>query len=95
MSRVHDLKIRCEFYSALMSGVKRFEIRKNDRGFRVGHTLRLHEWEPGDIPGGEGTYTGDHAIAEVLYMTGYGCEEGYVCMQLGPPFIWSERLEGE
>jgi hypothetical protein len=29
-----------------MSGEKTFELRKNDRRFKVGDVLRLREWEP-------------------------------------------------
>ena len=87
MSKVHDLKIRPEFFSSLEDGVKLFEIRKNDRGFQVGDVLRLREWEP---DGDAGDYTGNIAIADVIYMTSFGCAESYVCMQLGRPFIWSE-----
>lgn len=42
---VHELKTWCEFYDMVFSGVKRFEIRKDDRGFEVGDWLILKEWD--------------------------------------------------
>lgn len=39
----HDLKIYPEFFSAVCTGVKRAELRKNDRDYRVGDTLHLME----------------------------------------------------
>ncbi|HBQ3047726.1 TPA: DUF3850 domain-containing protein [Klebsiella quasipneumoniae subsp. similipneumoniae] len=39
----HDLKIYPEFFSAVCTGVKRAELRKNDRDYIVGDTLHLME----------------------------------------------------
>ena len=44
---VHELKIWPEFFEPVASGVKTFEVRRDDRGFAVGDRLRLREWEPG------------------------------------------------
>lgn len=46
--RVHELKTWPEPYAATVSGAKTFEIRKDDRGFRVNDILRLREWVPCD-----------------------------------------------
>ena len=43
---IHDLKIWPEHFDAVVSGRKRFEVRVNDRGYEVGDTLHLREWEP-------------------------------------------------
>lgn len=43
----HDIKIYPEFFSAVCTGVKRAELRKNDRDYRVGDTLHLMETERG------------------------------------------------
>lgn len=45
-AREHLLKTWPEFFEALVSGAKQFEIRKDDRGYRVGDVLRLREWNP-------------------------------------------------
>ena len=39
----HDLKIYPEYFSAVCTGVKRAELRKNDRDYRAGDTLHLME----------------------------------------------------
>ena len=39
----HDLKIAPEYFDAVDSGEKTFEIRLNDRDFKVGDTVVLRE----------------------------------------------------
>lgn len=46
MRRIHRLKVESEFFEALASGEKRFEVRKNDRDFNEGDFLVLDEWDP-------------------------------------------------
>ncbi len=41
---VHELKTWETYFNALESGEKNFELRKNDRGFLVGHQLLLREY---------------------------------------------------
>jgi len=43
---IHHLKGWPESFHAVERGNKAFEIRKNDRGFRVGDLVVLHEWDP-------------------------------------------------
>lgn len=38
---IHELKILPEYFEAVTSGRKQFEIRKNDRDFKVGDQLIL------------------------------------------------------
>lgn len=42
----HDLKCWPKYYEYVASGDKTFEVRRNDRDFRVGDTLLLREYEP-------------------------------------------------
>ncbi len=38
---LHNLKIADEYYDAVKNGVKTFEVRKNDRDYKVGDSLKL------------------------------------------------------
>ena len=42
---IHELKIWPQYFDAIASGIKTFEVRKDDRGFAVGDTLVLKEWK--------------------------------------------------
>ena len=42
---LHELKITPRYFDAVDNGVKRFEIRKNDRYYSVGDTLVMKEWD--------------------------------------------------
>lgn len=70
---MHELKILPEYFEAVTSGRKKFEIRKNDRDYKVGDLLYLREWN------GE-NFTGDSYKAEVTYITDYAQKDGYVVM---------------
>lgn len=71
--KMHELKILPEYFEAVTSGRKKFEIRKNDRDYKVGDLLYLREWN------GE-NFTGDSYKAEVTYITDYAQKDGYVVM---------------
>ncbi|MCT8975517.1 DUF3850 domain-containing protein [Clostridium sp. CX1] len=43
---VHYLKTWTQFFQDVRSGIKQFEVRKNDRNYRVGDTLILEEFDP-------------------------------------------------
>ena len=42
----HSLKCWPEFFHQTFHGRKRFELRRNDRDFKVGDELLLKEWDP-------------------------------------------------
>lgn len=46
MNTVHNLKIWPEHFQDQKAGIKPFEIRKNDRNYKVGDILILEEWNP-------------------------------------------------
>ena len=75
----HYLKILPEYYSAVDSGAKTFEIRKNDRGFKVGDIITLEEFGNTEVADGclEG-YTGSSVTGVITFITDYEQKEGYV-----------------
>jgi ASC-1-like (ASCH) protein len=56
----HDLKILPEYFDAVLSGDKTFEVRSiKDRTFNLGDTLRLREWHySAEIAGANGDILG-------------------------------------
>lgn len=76
----HNLKIWSEYFLLILSGEKKFEIRKNDRNFKVGDTLILREWN-----NTLSDYTGAFLTAKIkyiLYGGQFGIEEGYCVMSI-------------
>lgn len=71
----HKLKMLPEYFEAVKSGSKTFEVRRDDRGFQAGDILFLQEYENGE-------YTGAGLKVMVTYVlrdTEY-CKEGYCIM---------------
>lgn len=75
----HELKIIPKWFTLVSKGIKNFEIRKNDRDYKIGDTLILKEWE-------KGRYTGREIKREVEYVFygdgSYGLAEGYCILGL-------------
>jgi hypothetical protein len=67
MAMLHDLKCWPEFFEAIFDGRKNFEVRKDDRKFRVGDLLLLREWSPNRLYGG-GSYSGRTLQRRVTYV---------------------------
>lgn len=74
---MHSLKILPEYFEAIRSDVKTFEIRKNDRDFRVGELLHLQEYNAST-----GMYTGREIVRLITYITDYAQQDGYVVMAI-------------
>lgn len=75
----HELKVWPPFYGPLLDGSKTFEYRYDDRGFQVGDTLTLREWDPITEE-----YTGRATSAIVVYILRNcpGLPSGHCIMQL-------------
>ena len=58
----HELKTRPNFFEAVVSGKKTFEIRRNDRNFKVGDRILLKEYS------NETGYTGKSAVFDITYI---------------------------
>lgn len=72
----HGLKILPQYFVDISNGIKKFEVRKNDRPFAVGDHLALTEYDP------DGGYTGRCMIVEVTYILNDPnfCKEEYIVM---------------
>lgn len=80
----HKLKILPQYFKAVQEGTKTFELRKNDRGFKVGDILILREWIKRDLQR-ESNFTGNEIKKEISYVLEggkYGLEEGYCILGL-------------
>jgi hypothetical protein len=83
--REHELKCWPEFFQALVTGEKTFELRKDDRGYRYGDVLWLREWRRERIVDGVGigNYTGREMRRTVTYvLSGFGLQPDFVCLGL-------------
>lgn len=84
---IHELKTWPHFFSAIASGDKNFEVRKNDRNFQLGDELLLREFKPenydDEVPGEH--YTGRILHRQIRYILQggeFGINEGYVVLGL-------------
>jgi hypothetical protein len=59
----HELKTWPAYIQALLCSKKTFEVRRNDRGFKVGDILCLREWIPATK-----CYTGFYVERSVTYI---------------------------
>lgn len=97
---IHHLKIYPEHFSAVCTGIKRAELRKNDRDFKVGDTLHLME-----TPKGSCSPTGEYINAVVTHIADVGewlpgyvmlsieRESGYAAPQLPQPAVMDEQYQ--
>ena len=77
---IHALKIDPQYFEAVRSGKKRFELRKDDRDFRVGDYLALNEWDD--------RYTGRTELVKVTYIMNPNdimtCQGNYALLSIEP-----------
>ena len=75
---VHEVKILPQYYSAVKANIKNFELRKNDRNYKVHDTLILRAWD------GERYIEAEPLIREIQYILSdckdYGLADGYVIL---------------
>lgn len=77
-SQHHTLKTWPEYMDSIENGQKTFEVRKNDRGFRLGDILHLREWCPKHKKWGTRIVT--CSISYILHGPAFGICEGYCVM---------------
>ncbi len=84
----HELKTDPEVFDAVAAGLKTFEIRKDDRGYQVGDTLRLRKtrYTGAEMAAGKPLeYTGDElevSVSHILRGPLYGLQEGWVILSI-------------
>lgn len=72
----HNLKILPEYFEPVWKGIKRAELRKNDRDYQQGDTLNLCEWDGNN-------FTGRFEIREISHVADVGAYlPGYVLLSL-------------
>ena len=74
----HELKIWPEFFEAVASGAKTFDVRLNDRSFASGDVLDLREWKPAYVNSANGDYTGRTLKMLVTYVMHGGVQPGLI-----------------
>lgn len=90
--KIHKLKVWLKYYTEISNGNKTFEIRKNDRDFKVDDFLYL---QPFDNDKQEEVKIG-RALAKITYILEdareFGLVDGYVILGLK---FWGEFTEEE
>ena len=78
----HELKIHPKHYKNVLLGLKKVEVRKNDRNYQENDLLILNEFDPKTekYTGGQVKRTVDFIIKDVA-----GLEPDYVILQISKP----------
>jgi hypothetical protein len=73
--KIHELKTIKPFFNQVYIGMKTFEVRKNDRDFKIGDVLHLKEYY-------DGNYSGYELLARIIYILNdeLYVKEGYVIL---------------
>lgn len=81
---IHELKILPRFYNDIINKEKNFEIRRNDRDFKVGDILILREFVSGE-------YTGRECRKQIQYILKgdgtYGLNPLYCILSIKDPEV--------
>lgn len=77
MCTIHKLKIIPEFFEDVAKHIKNFEVRFNDRDYKVGDLLELQEYA-------DGKYTGRFYKTRIIYILDDNTyvKDGYVILGL-------------
>jgi len=84
---VHELKISPFYFNDVKSNIKTFEVRKNDRPFKLEDEILFKEFVPRDYydPGEEEFYTGNICHRKITYiLKGTGNLDQYIFLGIAP-----------
>jgi hypothetical protein len=90
VSRTHELKCWPEPFQAILDGRRRFEFRRDDRGYAVGDILDLREWDPHTRyyrrheNDGHTVYRAERQRVTYILRGLHGVPEGFVVMSIEP-----------
>lgn len=81
--KIHELKIAYEYGVAKLDGKKLFEIRKNDRDFKVGDLvhytlLPIYKEEANTFYEERNIKEMDRKLYRITFITDYAQQDGYV-----------------
>jgi hypothetical protein len=89
--KIHVLKTWPEMYAAVSDGLKTVEIRRDDRGYRVGDLLLLRCYDPVTA-----TFSGARCVRKVTHIVRsdmWGLRSGFVAMSLHDPGVDPAHFE--
>ena len=78
--KTHKLKLKIDFCEAVLNGTKTFEIRKNDRDFKMGDLINF---TPVDNDGEAGYHKVQNCTYKITYiLSGWGLKDNYVVLAI-------------
>lgn len=87
--KTHNLKIWPEYFAAVRDGLKRAELRWNDREYQAGDILDLCEWDPN-----EEAFTGEYISVNVTHVAELGqWMPGYVLLSIALPALATSQVQ--
>jgi hypothetical protein len=90
----HDLKTWQPYFEEVWHGRKRFEVRKNDRDYKVGDYLDLMEYLPEESKqSGNDVYGPRSVTCRIDYILeggNFGIEPGYIVMSITIAEMWDK-----
>ena len=80
--KIHELKIAPSYFEDVIYNRKKFEVRRNDRGYKLDDYLWLREYDTGCQE-----YSGREVVVKIIYMLEdfVGLKENYVVLGISSP----------
>jgi len=80
--KIHELKITPSYFEDVVHNRKKFEVRKNDRGYNLDDYLCLREYDTEYQ-----VYSGREVVVKIIYMLEnfVGLKENYVVLGISSP----------